>query len=75
MVAMYCPTLKQQLMIFFAEELLCEFHRSTQTTTMLDLGDALITQGLEARTIFSKRCESLRTPSTTSRVSTLFSVL
>jgi len=36
------PMLKQQLMMFFAKELLWESQMSTQTTAMSDFGDALM---------------------------------
>ena len=61
--------------MIFAEELLCKSHKSTQTTAMSDLENTLITQDLETRTTFLKRYESLKTLSTTSRVSILFSIL
>ena len=62
------PTLKCLLIILFATKLLCESHMSIYTTILLDLEDALITHGLDANMISSKRCDSLRIPLTISGV-------
>ena len=48
--------------MFFTQELLWESQMSTHTTALSDLGDALITQGFEANTVFLKRYESFKTP-------------
>jgi len=55
--------LKQQLIMFFAEELLWKSQMSTQTTAMSDFGDTLMMQGFEANTTPLNRWVSLRTPS------------
>jgi len=48
--------------MFFAQELLWESQMSTHTTALSDLGNALMTQGVEANTVSLKRCESFKTP-------------
>jgi len=63
MVAMKHPILKQQFIMFFAKEPLWESQISNQTTTMSDLGDALMTQGFEVNVTLLKRWVSLRTSS------------
>ena len=62
------PMLKQRLMMFFAKEPLWESQILTQTTAILDLGEALIIQGFEASDMSLNRWVSLRTPSTKSGV-------
>jgi len=57
------PTLKQQLIMFFTKELLWESQISTQTTAILDLGDALMIHGFEANMTSLNKYISLRTPS------------
>jgi len=61
MVATNHPMLKQQLIMFFAKELLWESQISTQTTAILYLGDALMTCGFEANMTSLNKCVSLRT--------------
>ena len=56
------PMLKQQLIMFFAEELLWESQILTQTIAILDLGEALIIHGFKANNTSLKRWISLRTP-------------
>jgi len=70
MVAINCPTLNHQLMIFFTQEPLWESQMSTYTTTLSDLGDALMTQSFEANIASLKRYESFKTPSIISGVMT-----
>ena len=50
-------------MMFFAQEPLWESQMSTHTTTLSDLGDALITHGFKAKVTSLKRYESFQTPS------------
>ena len=61
--------------MFFAKELLWESQISTQTTTISDLGDALMIYSFEASTTFLNKCVSLRTPSIYSGVMTPYSIL
>ena len=68
MVAIYLPTLKHWLIIDLAMEPFCEFHISTQTTAKLELNNALITQGFEARTTLLKICVCLMASLTISEV-------
>jgi len=68
MVAIYLPTLKHWLIIDLAMELFCEFHISTQTTAKLELNNALIIQGFEARTTSLKMCVCLMASLTISKV-------
>jgi len=69
-VAINCPMLNQQLMMFFTQEPLWESQMSTQTTALLDLDDALMTQGFEANMEFLKRCNSFKIASMTLGVRT-----
>ena len=55
MVTMYLPKLNEWLISSLALELFLESHISIQMMNMSDLGDALITQGLDARVIPSNK--------------------
>ena len=57
-------------MMFFTQEPLWESQMSTHTTTLSDLGDALMMWGFEANIASLKRCESFKTPSIISGVMT-----
>jgi len=48
--------------MFLAAKPLWKSQMSTQTTVLSDLGDALITQGFEAKVVSLNRCVSLRMP-------------
>ena len=61
-VAIHCPTLNQQLTMFFTQEPLWESQMSTHTTALSDLGDALMTCGFEAKVVSLNKCECLSTP-------------
>ena len=58
-VAINLPTLKYQLMSFFAIKLFCESQISIQTIAILDLEEILTTWGLEAIFILLKICDVL----------------
>ena len=70
MVAINCPMLNWRLMMFFTQEPLWESQMSTHTTTLSDLGNALMTRGFEANMVSLKRCDSFKTPSMISGVMT-----
>ena len=57
---MYYPTLNCWLIMFLVVDLLCESQISTQNTTILDLGEALIIYGFEANTMLLKIYISLK---------------
>ena len=58
-VAIKLPMLKQQLMSFFAMELLCESQMSNQTIAISDFRETLTMWGLVAKLILLKMCNVL----------------
>ena len=65
---MYCLTLNCWLIMFLVADSLCKFQISTQTTTISDLGKALIIHDFDANTMLLKIYVFLKMPSIISRV-------